>query len=91
MSKFIDSIKDNFDYCGDCGIFRYKPPNPGTCPCCFSQMTEELVQSGTTKQSIYTCINDDCKRCCTGSYLTGFWSGWKEKERQINFNQRRKK
>jgi len=83
MTKFIDSIKNNFDYCDDCGIFRYKPPKPGTCPCCFSQMTADNVKHGTVSQTIYTCVNDKCKRCCTGSYLSGFWSGWKEKERQI--------
>jgi len=84
MSEFINSIQDNFDYCGDCGIFRYKPPKPGTCPCCFERMTSNIVTHGTFKQTIHTCTNNDCRRACTGSYLSGFWSGWKEKERQIS-------
>jgi len=71
------------DYCSDCGIKRTKSPKPGTCPCCFSKMTAKLVTHGTYKQTIYSCTNNDCRRCCTESYLSGFWSGWKEKERQI--------
>lgn len=77
------SIQDNFDYCSDCGVFRYKPPKPGTCPCCFSRMTSQLVSHGSLKQMVYTCTNDKCRRVCLESYLSGFWSGWREKERQV--------
>ena len=84
MSEFIDSIKNNFDYCSDCGVFRYKPPKPGTCPCCFSEMSSEINNHSGYKVTIRLCTNDDCKRVCTNGYLTGFWSGWKQKERQVN-------
>ena len=80
MTKFIDSIQNNFNYCSDCGIFRYKSPKPGTCPCCFSRMKKEL---SVTKQFVHICVNPDCRRIDTGSYLSGFWSGWREKEREI--------
>jgi len=54
-----------------------------TCPCCFSEMTAQRNNHAGYRMTIYTCTNDDCKRACTEGYLSGFWSGWKQKERQV--------
>jgi len=79
--------KKDPNYCSDCGISRHKSPTPGSCPCCFSPMEISknwwIAYDGGSqiKGDIYTCTNPKCKRCCTGDFLSGFWSGWKEKER----------
>ena len=79
---------DDFSKCSDCGIERTNPPKPGNCPCCFSAINlckqrYVLFSAGTRiTGSIYRCSNNKCRRVCSGDYLSGFWSGWQEKERQ---------
>lgn len=63
--------------CSDCNIQRTKPPTPGSCPCCFNKMK---AKTGYANLPIYRCTNSKCRRICTADYLSGFWSGWKEKE-----------
>ena len=79
--KMMESSKYEYPpYCGDCGIKRNKPPRGGTCPCCFSDM---IRQKNFQDIAIYTCIRKDCKRVVSASYLSGFWSGWKESRRKV--------
>lgn len=70
----------DFDVCSDCSIERHEGPTPGNCPCCFSPMTKAV---NFRKDIIYVCTRKDCRRVCTPGFLSGFWSGWQEKERQI--------
>lgn len=74
-------IPDDFKYCSDCGIIRTKPPVPGTCPCCFSEMTHKR---GIAGDNLAICTNEPCKLCITTERLTGFWHGWKERGRLKN-------
>lgn len=73
-------ISPPLEPCSCCGIPRNHIPKPGTCPCCFYPMTS----FNTGHCMIYTCRNRRCKRVVTSSYLSGFWSGWREREKVID-------
>jgi len=73
-------IPNDPKYCSDCGFIRTNPPKSGTCPCCFSKMTPS---KGVVGNNIYTCTFEPCKLCTSADHLSGFWHGWREKEREV--------